>query len=401
MDITILPEKLAGTVCAIPSKSQAHRLLICAAFADAPTVLICPDTNRDMDATADCLNALGANIQKTSEGYTVSPVQTIPDSAELHCHDSGSTLRFLLPVVGALGVKATFVLEGRLPQRPMSPLWEEMERTGCRLSRPTENTISCEGKLQPGDFTIAGNVSSQFITGLLLACGLMEGSSTISVTGVLESRPYVDMTRNAMQIFGLHCAENSKTFTLSGGRFRSPGQWTVEGDWSNAAFFLAAKKLGSPLTVTNLNPDSLQGDRAAASLLDALSTHQIISAKDIPDLVPILSVVAAVNHGAVFTEIARLRLKESDRVASVIDMLTALGGKAKADENTLTIYGTGLSGGTVDARNDHRIAMSAAIAATVCSEKVTITGAQCTEKSYPQFWAEYARLGGNYEQHLR
>lgn len=401
MDITIFPGKLTGSVCAIPSKSQAHRLLICAAFADSPTLLQCPDTNRDMDATAECLNALGASITKTARGYAVIPVKTLPAEAALCCHDSGSTLRFLLPVVGALGIKATFYLEGRLPQRPMSPLWEEMERTGCQLSRPTVNTILCHGKLHAGAFTIAGNVSSQFITGLLLACGLMEGSSTITVTGVLESRPYVDMTRNAMEIFGLHCTENSQTFTLSGGRFRSPVEWTVEGDWSNGAFFLAAQKLGSPLSVTNLNPDSFQGDRAAAPLLDALTAHQVISARDIPDLVPILSVAAAANQGAVFTDISRLRLKESDRVASVIAMLTALGGKAEADENTLTVYGTGLTGGTVDAVNDHRIAMSAAIAATVCSESVTILGAQCTEKSYPQFWAEYARLGGNYEQHLR
>lgn len=401
MDITITPGKLTGNICAIPSKSQAHRLLICAAFADSPTFLHCPDTNRDMDATAECLNALGASITKTAQGYSVVPVKKLPAEAVLCCHDSGSTLRFLLPVVGALGVKATFVLEGRLPQRPMSPLWEEMERAGCQLSRPTFSTILCQGQLHSGHFTIAGNVSSQFITGLLLACGLMPGRSTITVTGVLESRPYVDMTRNAMEIFGRHCTENSQTFTLSGGRFRSPGQWTVEGDWSNGAFFLAAQKLGSPLTVINLNPDSFQGDRAAAPLLDALSSHQVVCARDIPDLVPILSVVAAVNHGAVFTDIARLRLKESDRVASVIAMLTALGGKAEADENTLTVYGTGLTGGTVDAVNDHRIAMSAAIAATVCSENVTILGAQCTEKSYPQFWTEYARLGGNYEQYLR
>lgn len=401
MDITIFPGKLTGSVCAIPSKSQAHRLLICAAFADSPTELICPDTNRDMDATAECLNALGASITKTARGYTVIPAKAFPAEAALCCHDSGSTLRFLLPVAGALGIKATFHLEGRLPQRPMSPLWEEMERTGCQLSRPTENTILCQGKLHPGHFTIAGNVSSQFITGLLLACGLMEGSSTITVTGVLESKPYVDMTRNAMEIFGLHCTENNQTFMLSGGRFRSPGEWTVEGDWSNGAFFLAAQNLGSSLTVTNLNPDSFQGDRAAAPLLASLTAHQVISARDIPDLVPILSVAAAANQGAVFTDIARLRLKESDRVASVIAMLTALGGKAEADENTLTVYGTGLTGGTVDAVNDHRIAMSAAIAATVCRENVTILGARSTEKSYPQFWAEYARLGGNYEQHLR
>ena len=175
----------------------------------------------------------------------------------------------------------------------------------------------------------------------------------------------------------------------------------VEGDWSNGAFFLAAKALGNPVSVTNLAPDSPQGDRAVFDLLPTLEGSPVISAADIPDLVPILAVTAACKHGAVFTGIRRLRLKESDRVASVIAMLEALGGKAEATEDTLTVWGTGLTGGTVDAVNDHRIAMSAAIAATVCQKPVTILGAQCVEKSYPRFWEEYARLGGNYEQHLR
>lgn len=398
MDIIIKPTKLRGTVAAIPSKSQAHRLLICAAFADRETRLYCPDTNRDIEATADCLRALGAEILRDAGGYTVFPVQSLPATAVLPCHDSGSTLRFLLPVAGALGVDATFQLEGRLPQRPLSPLWEEMERMGCTLTRTTADTIRCQGKLNSGVYTISGGVSSQFITGLLLAFPLISGESQLEITGKLESAPYVTMTLKAMEQFGVMV----QNFSVAGNQyFTSPGTVTVEGDWSNGAFFLAAKALGNNVTVTGLRADSPQGDRAAAELLPGLEKKLTIDAADIPDLVPILAVTAACKQGAVFTNIGRLRLKESDRVESVKEMIIVLGGTAESDAETLTVQGTGLHGGTVDARNDHRIAMAAAIAATACREDVIILGAQCVEKSYPRFFEEYRKLGGRYEQYLR
>jgi len=399
MDITIQPNKLQGLIEIIPSKSQAHRYLICAALADGPTAIGCTETSRDMDATADCLRALGADITRTDWGYRVTPIDQPPKTASLPCRDSGSTLRFLLPVAGALGVDATFRMEGRLPQRPLSPLWEEMERMGCTLTRPTADTIRCEGQLRPGVYTIPGNISSQYITGLLLGLSLLDGQSSIEIIGKLESEPYVAMTRQTLRKFHVYATPE---FVKGGRAFRTPKNVQVEGDCSNAAFFQAAYQLGNRvMTVCPLETDSVQGDRVAKRLLFELKHHQTIDASDIPDLVPILSVMAAANQGAVFTDIQRLRLKESDRVASVIAMLTALGGQAEATEDTLTVHGTGLRGGTVDSVNDHRIAMSAAIAATVCSEPVTILGAECVEKSYPKFWAEYARLGGTYEQHIR
>ena len=398
MDICITPKKLYGNINAIPSKSQAHRMLICAAFSDQPTTLICPETNRDIEATANCLTALGAGITWLSNGYRVKPIEEVPFRDSLPCQDSGSTLRFLLPIAGALGVDTVFQMTGRLPQRPLTPLWEEMERMGCTLTRPTADTIRCTGRLRSGEYAINGTVSSQFITGLLFALSLLPGQSRLQVLGKLESAPYVSMTLAAMERFGISC--NDYCFP-GNGRFHSPGTVTVEGDWSNAAFFLAAQALGSPIQVGNLNPDSPQGDRACARLLPELKDNLTISAADIPDLVPILAVTAAANQGAVFTDIGRLRLKESDRVASVMDMLRALGGQAEADETTLTVYGTGLHGGTVDSRNDHRIAMSAAIAATVCDSPLTILGAQCVEKSYPKFFTDYTSLGGQYEQYLR
>lgn len=391
MDLTIIPGKLSGTITAIPSKSQAHRFLICAAFADTQTQLICPDTNRDIEATADCLRALGADIERTDSGYLVTPIRVIPEAAVLNCCESGSTLRFMLPIVGALGADATFRMEGRLPNRPLSPLWEEMERMGCSLSRPTQTTIRCTGKLRPGIYRIDGGVSSQFITGLLFALSLLDGSSTIEIQGTLESKPYVTMTQKALSLFGIETHD----FSVKGSeKFLSPGSIYVEGDWSNGAFFLAAQTLGNEITVYNLDSDSPQGDRAAGDLLPALKEKITISAADIPDLVPILAVAAGANNGAVFTDIRRLRLKESDRVATVTSMLEAIGGKAEATEDTLTVYGTGYTGGVVNSCNDHRIAMSAAIAATVCTAPVTILGAEAVNKSYPRFWEEYSRLGG-------
>ncbi|MBE6933755.1 MAG: 3-phosphoshikimate 1-carboxyvinyltransferase [Ruminococcaceae bacterium] len=382
MDITIYPRQLRGETDVIPSKSQAHRLLICAAFADNPTQLVCRETNQDIEATVGCLRALGAQITETDSGYTVIPTQEIPTCAELHCRESGSTLRFLLPIVGALGVDGTFIMEGRLADRPLSPLWEEMERMGCTLSRPSENTLRCTGKLKSGAYQINGNVTSQFITGLLFAHSLM-GDCTLTVTGKLESKPYVELTNAALALFANR---------------HSPGCVSVEGDWSNGAFWLVANRLGSELTVRGLSRDSLQGDRAVVEILQLLqSSKPTISVADIPDLVPVLSVAAAANHGAVFTDIQRLRLKESDRVASVIHMLQSLGGKAYATEDTLTILPSSLTGGTVDGCNDHRIVMAAAIAATICTEPVRILGAEAVQKSYPAFWAEYRRLGGNYE----
>ena len=393
MDITIQPGKLSGTITVIPSKSQAHRLLICAAFGDKLTQLHCPDTNRDIDATVDCLNALGANIRRTDSGFEVQPIAAIPEKAALNCCESGSTLRFMLPIVGALGVDATFLMEGRLPQRPLSPLWEEMERMGCTLSRPTENTLRCQGKLKSGTYSISGGVSSQFITGLTFALCLMDTPSRLNITGQIQSKPYIDLTNRAIDLFGGGFGK---------GRFRSPGYVAVEGDWSNGAFFVTAASLGSPLTIQGLDENSVQGDRAVVDLLRQMDTAcPTVSAADIPDLVPILSVAAACRQGAVFTDIQRLRLKESDRVASTIAMITGLGGKAEATEDTLTVWGTGLTGGTVDSVNDHRIAMATAIAATVCKDNVTILDARCVGKSYPHFWEEYARLGGIYEQYIR
>ena len=398
MDITIYPGKLSGTVTAIPSKSQAHRLLICAAFSDDKTYLSCPETNQDIEATAQCLRALGATIERTLAGYTVTPISQISTSAVLDCSESGSTLRFMLPIVGALGVEGTFQMRGRLPQRPLSPLWEEMERMGCNLSRPTADTIHCSGKLNCGEYTIDGSVSSQFITGLLFAMALIPGKSSLSITGKVESKPYIQMTQCALSEFGV----SNNEFQIHGNLpFHTPGNVIVEGDWSNGAFFLAAKSLGNDITVLGLDPVSPQGDKAVTTALADLVQDAIISAADIPDLVPILSVVAGARHGGTFTDVGRLRLKESDRVETVAAMMRNLGATVDVVGETLQVFPGQYHSCTIDSASDHRIAMAAAIAATVADGPVTIRGAECVSKSYPAFWQEFRRLGGQYEQHLR
>jgi 3-phosphoshikimate 1-carboxyvinyltransferase len=267
---------------------------------------------------------------------------------------------------------------------------------GCTLTRPSTDTIRCQGKLRSGAYYIDGGVSSQYITGLMLGLSLLPEKSQLHITGRLESAPYVHVTEKVLEQF------STDPNVLGGQRFRSPGTICVEGDWSNAAFFLAARHLGQDVKVTGLSADSPQGDKMIFQLLPLLATEMAsVSATDIPDLIPILAVFATVNYGAVFTDIQRLRWKESDRVASVMRMLHALGGRAEVTESTLTVHPQTLCGGTVDSCNDHRIAMAAAIAATVCKDPVTILGAQSVNKSYPTFWAEYRRLGGNYEQFLR
>ena len=398
MNITIHNAKLHGKVAAIPSKSQAHRLLICAAFSDIPTQLDCPETNQDIEATANCLRALGSDITRNDSGYYVRPSVSIPTHARLNCYESGSTLRFMLPIVGALGVDAVFFMEGRLPQRPLSPLWEEMERMGCCLTRPTNNTIACSGKLKTGVYHIAGNVSSQFISGLLFALSLLSGESQLEISNPVESLPYIKMTTKALTAFGVDVHD----YHVSGKQpFTSPGHVLVEGDWSNAAFFLAANALGGDIQVDGLQDYSPQGDRAVQMLLPRLNEYCEISATDIPDLVPILAVVAGANRGATFTGVRRLRLKESDRVETVAAMLRNLGCKVHIDEDALTVMPAKFRGCTIDSANDHRIAMSAAIAATVANGPVTIRNAQCVSKSYPAFWNVFRQLGGNYEQHIR
>ena len=406
MEQIIKPRPIEGSISAIASKSQAHRLLICAALADRKSEILCPETSKDIEATAMCLSALGAEIAYENGVYTVSPLTQPPKKAILPCSESGSTLRFLLPVAGALGVEATFVLEGRLPERPLSPLWEEMERHGCKLSRPTKSTLLCQGKLQPGRYRLAGNVSSQFLSGLLFALPLLNEASELELTTALESASYVDMTRAALSEFGIR----QQGWHIVPQGYRSPGYCAVEGDWSNAAFWLCAGAISRGVTVTGLNPDSPQGDRKILAVLEnfgaAVSRKNgaitveprplragEVDARDIPDLVPPIALLAACAEGKTrISGAERLKIKESDRLQSVARTLKALGGQVEVTQDGLLITGSRLSGGKVDSFQDHRIAMLAAIASCRCTGSVILTGAEAVKKSYPRFWEDFSRM---------
>ena len=407
VDVTVHPGRLSGTIPAIPSKSAAHRLLILAALADGKTDIACPAVSKDILATANCLAALGAEIERRPWGFSVTPGKA-PKRADLPCGESGSTLRFLLPVAAALGVEATFHLEGRLPKRPLAPLDGQLTAHGVTLTRPTEDTLRCAGQLTPGDFTLPGNVSSQYVTGLLLALPLLSGTSTLTVTGQVESAPYIALTEEALSQVGALPEKTNWQYDILPRRYQSPGKARVEGDWSNAAFFLAAGA-----SVTGLDMESSQGDRAILELLRrfgasvtvaedtaAVSWDQLhgidIDAAAIPDLVPVLAVLAAVAEGKTrIYHAQRLRLKESDRLAAVASLLKNLGGAVEITADGLLIQGTGLSGGRVESFNDHRIAMAAAVAGTLASQPVTIHGAEAVEKSYPGFFEDFQALGGS------
>ena len=415
MKRTIPPGARTGRVRIPASKSQAHRLLICAALGEEKTEVVCDGISADIAATAKCLRALGAAVEETEAGFLVSPIKKVPEGrCELYCGESGSTLRFLLPIVGALGVQAVFHREGRLPQRPLAPLDSVLTAHGMTLSEDGD-LLLCSGQLQAGNYEIAGNVSSQYISGLLMALPRLAGESRLAVTGTLESAAYVAMTEDALRLSGVKFSKNGASYAIPGGqRFRLPARTAVEGDWSNAAFFLCMGALAKEgVRVEGLNLESSQGDRGVLDVLRAFGAAVseeesavtvrrgtlrgvTVDASPIPDLIPVLSVVASVAAGETRVENAyRLRLKESDRLQSTANLLRALGGRVEEKEDGLVITGVPmLHGGETQTQNDHRLAMSAAVAACAAMGEVTVDNDACVAKSYPHFWEDYGSLKG-------
>ena len=414
MNVTIQPGPRQGRVRIPASKSQAHRLLLCAALGEGETELLCGGLSADIRATMDCLRALGAGIWQEGERLRVKPIRTAPRSCALPCGESGSTLRFLLPQAGALGTEAVFHRKGRLPQRPLRPLDEELRSHGMKLREEGE-ALYASGMLTAGDYTLPGNVSSQFISGLLMALPQLPGDSRLTVTGDLESAGYVAMTEDALAESGIRWQRTGQVWSIPGGqRFRPPRLCQVEGDWSNAAFFLCAGALSRRgVTVEGLSLRSSQGDQAVLRLLRRFGAevteregavtvrsgmlHGItVDAGPIPDLIPTLSVVAAASVGDSRIENARrLRDKESDRLEGTAALIRDLGGSARVEGDTLIIHGRGgLRGGNASVLGDHRLAMAAAIAACACRESVTVDDSRCVEKSYPRFWEDFRQLKG-------
>ena len=399
----ITPGPLRGNIAAIPSKSEAHRLLICAALADAPTTLPLSASSQDIDATIRCLNAMGADIALSDGELRVTPIDNPPARCEADCGESGSTLRFLLPVAGALGIETDFRMHGRLPERPIAPLDRELVRGGCTLTRPERDVLRISGKLQPGAYNLPGDVSSQYITGMLLALTLLDNESMLTITGKLESASYIGITRRCMASFGANPVPTDDGYRIPGmGRYISPGWMEIGGDWSNAAFWLCVSELpGCKVEITGLDPDSAQGDKQIVPALAELRSSEgecVLDAGDIPDLVPTIAACAcAAGRALRVTHAERLRIKESDRIATVRRALNALGGDVSETPDGLIVRRRKPTGGEVDAAGDHRIAMMAAVASAGCTREVIIRGAEAVNKSYPGFWRDFASLGGRVE----
>lgn len=424
MRALIRPRPLAGTVTAPASKSEAHRLLICAALSDRPTRLTLNNTSEDIEATADCLRSLGAEVLREEGALAVVPIKHVPENPLLDCRESGSTLRFLLPVAAALAEEARFTGSGRLPERPIGALQAAMARHGVSFSAD-RLPFRTSGRLQAGAFDLPGDVSSQYVTGLLLTLPLLSGDSLLTVHPPLRSAAYLDITLAALRRFGVRPREEGggadlpRRFQLSGPQaFHTPGVLEVGGDWSGAAFFLAAGVLTGPVSVRGLDPASPQGDRRILDFLKAFGAEVSLRKDAVtvapgslrglegcplnvdatPDLLPVLAATAAWADGrTAFVNGGRLRLKESDRIASTLSLIRSLGGRAEEtpEGDGLIVQGGGLVGGTAEGFHDHRIVMAAAVAASRCPQGVTVTDAEACSKSYPAFFEDYARLGGD------
>ncbi len=386
MDVLIAPASLVGTVTPPPSKSQAHRVLLAMLLSGGEGTVSNLTTSQDIEATQRCAAALKAS----GNGLPL-----------LDCGESGSTLRFLIPIALTLRGGGRFTGRGRLMERPQKPYFDLFDQKGVSYEQKN-GVLTVQGALTPGEYPLPGNVSSQFVTGLLYALPLLEGESQIVLTSPLESRSYVDMTLKTLRDFGV-TAENRgyETFTVPGNQRFQARDVTIEADWSQAAFWYAAMFLKHLVDVVGLDPDSAQGDKVIGDFFVQLCQEEDLDLdlSDCPDLAPPLAVMSAFRAGRTtrLVNAARLRMKESDRLNSVARTLNALGAQVEEGSDRLVIRGRDrLEGGAeIDCCNDHRIAMMAAIAATRCRQAVTLRGAECVRKSYPEFWEHYRMLGGN------
>ncbi len=407
---TIKKSALNGKVSAIPSKSFAHRILICSALCDYPVKVYGAMQSEDIKATMGCIEALGGKCGVDGGIITVTPIKHIKN-AVLDCKESGSTLRFMLAVTAALGGEYTLTGQGRLSERPNGILIDTLNAGGVRIERE-KFPITISGKLSTTEYVIDGGVSSQYISGLMLAAPLIAKRVIIRVLGEIKSQGYIDITMAVMGLFGAQVTRKDNVFIVECDGYRSPKEVTVEGDWSNAAFMLSAGILCGRVEVTGLDKDSLQGDRQILLAFKALGadvfmqdnayiakktqlTGAEINVENMIDAAPILAVLCAFANGrSVLCGVDRLRLKESDRLSAIINMVNTLGARAKYESGKLIIEGNpNLKGGVVDGVNDHRIVMSAIVAGGAIGG-VSVTDINAVNKSYPTFFADYSSVGG-------
>lgn len=411
MKVTLSPKKLQGSVKAPPSKSYMHRALICASLLEGETEIECSGFSEDIRATASCLENLGAKILIGDGKIVVGTVKRKDSVVTIDCKESGSTLRFMLPFVAALGQSTVITGAKRLGERPLAPLCEAILGSGAEVSCENGASLPCvvKGKMQSGNYSVKANISSQFVSGLIMALAMQGG--TVTAEGEIVSAPYINMTLDVMNTFGIKVVKNANTFEIEKKSTAAPKHICAEGDFSNAAFWIVAGVIGSgEITCENLSQSTKQGDIKIVEILRQMGgditfensrviarpshlTGTQIDAENIPDLVPVLCVAAACADGqTVIKNISRLREKESDRVESTMAMLRALGGDIRCEENSLIIKRSKLHTGEVDSFNDHRIAMAAAVASVAADGSVTINGAEAVKKSYPDFFEKFHSL---------
>lgn len=409
--------KLTGDIKIPSSKSMGHRAVICAGLANGASNINNVTFSQDIEATCSGMKSLGVEIERGADSLKIhgSDRLNVKDSL-IQCKESGSTLRFLIPLAATTGFPVTFNGAGKLVERPLKAYYDIFDEQGLQYSTSDGKLpLSINGRLKPGTFNIEGGVSSQFISGLLFSLPLLSGDSKIVITSELESKPYVDLTIDALTKFGVFIDNRGyKEFIVKGNQTYEACDYIVEGDYSQAAFWLVAGALGGDILCGGLKIDSLQGDKAVINIIERMNGHilvqegklkslpaettgAVIDASECPDLVPVLAVLASLSKGT--TEIVkagRLRIKESDRLTAISTELNKLGAEIEEKSDGLIIRGKNkLKGGIVESWNDHRIAMALAIAASRCDEDVVIKGADCVNKSYPHFWEHYKSVGGN------
>jgi 3-phosphoshikimate 1-carboxyvinyltransferase len=422
--LCLTPTNLIGNVEVPSSKSMGHRELICAALAEGQSQVSNVSMSKDIAATIKGMQTLGAKIERMPSDnaratFVVHGTKPEALKSTIDCGESGSTLRFLIPLAAICHRPITFIGQGKLPTRPLDPYFAIFKQQGLSYSKIKKDNLplSITGPLHSGKFTVPGNVSSQFISGLLFTLPLLDGASTLEITENLESQSYIAMTLAALKKYGIIIeAENPKLYHIPGSQKYKPQKAAVEGDYSQAAFWLVAGALGGKLAIGGMEQDSLQGDKAVLPIMkqmgssftiagktitiDKSTTHGVtIDARDCPDLVPVLTVLAAVSQGHTqIVNAGRLRIKECDRLKAISTELNKIGAHITEEPEGLSIDGVdGFTGGKVTSWNDHRIAMSLAVASIKCNKPLIIEGAECVAKSYPDFWQDFAQVGGRYE----
>ena len=393
MTVTIKKSKANGSVLAPPSKSMAHRALICGALSTESKINNIEYSN-DISATLDCLASLGTKVQKCGNAVSIGGLNPdISNNATLDCGESGSTLRFLIPLCMLTGKKITLIGSNRLFERNLT-IYKDIARQNGIAFDLDKNCLTICGKLKSGYYKVAGNISSQFISGLLFALPLLQGDSTLEIVGEYESEPYVDLTIKSLNDFGIKIEKCGRIYKIKGCQKYNPCEMTVEGDYSNAAFLDGFNLLGGKVTVTGLCENSLQGDKIYKQMYSQLQNgEKQFDLSNCPDLAPVMFALSAVFGGANFTGTARLKIKESDRATAMRQELEKFGIKVDVAENCVTVYGGKLKtpSDTLCGHNDHRIVMALSLLCTLTGGN--INDAESVAKSYPNYFDTIKSLG--------